>query len=177
MAKNLTPKQKRFCEEYLIDLNATQAYFRAGYKGKGSTATTNANRMLTNADIEEYIQELRAAQQERTEITADRVIQEVAYIAFARKSNIATVKNSVVEIKDSDQWDEAEKAGVDSIKIRQIISEDREVFDTDVKMHNKTKALELLMKHMGLLSDLNIAGATAEKYGYKLVPIEADDNE
>ena len=97
MAKGLTPKQKRFCEEYLIDLNATQAYMRAGYSGTGSTATTNANRLLTNADIQAYIEKLQGKRQKRTEITADRVIQELAHIA-RRQDNMGLIDSPLATL-------------------------------------------------------------------------------
>ena len=76
----LTEKQKRFCEEYLIDLNATQSAIRSGYSVK--TARQIAQRMLTNVDIQSYIQELREKQSKRTEITADKVLEELGSVAF-----------------------------------------------------------------------------------------------
>lgn len=76
----LTEKQKRFCEEYLIDLNATQSAIRSGYSIK--TARQIAQRMLTNVDIQSYIQELREQQSKRTEITADKVLEELGSVAF-----------------------------------------------------------------------------------------------
>jgi phage terminase small subunit len=80
---NLTEKQKRFCEEYLIDLNATQSAIRSGYSVK--TARQLAQRMLTNVDIQSYIQELREKQSKRTEITADKVLEELGAVAFNRE--------------------------------------------------------------------------------------------
>lgn len=76
----LTEKQKRFCEEYLIDLNATQSAIRSGYSVK--TARQIAQRLLTNVDIQSYIQELREQQSKRTEITADKVLEELGSVAF-----------------------------------------------------------------------------------------------
>lgn len=83
----LTEKQKRFCEEYLVDLNATQAAVRAGYKQK--TARSQGQRMLTNVDIQNYLQELMKKQSERTGITADDVINELKEIAFANGVEIS----------------------------------------------------------------------------------------
>lgn len=77
----LTEKQKRFCEEYLIDLNATQAALRAGYKEK--TARSIASENLTKPDIQKYLKELMAERSERTEITADNVLKELEKVAFA----------------------------------------------------------------------------------------------
>lgn len=79
----LTEKQKRFCEEYLIDLNATQSYLRAGYKAKSNEiARVESHKLLTKPNIQQYIEELRAEQSKRTEITADRVLEELGSVAF-----------------------------------------------------------------------------------------------
>ena len=68
----LTPKQQRFVEEYLIDLNATQAAIRAGYSVK--TAEQQGNRLLGNAKVAAYIALAQANRSERTEITQDYVL-------------------------------------------------------------------------------------------------------
>ena len=76
----MTNKQSRFVEEYLIDLNATQAAIRAGYSEK--TAKSIGQENLTKPDIQECIQKQLDQRSERTEITADRVIQALADIAY-----------------------------------------------------------------------------------------------
>lgn len=78
MAK-LTDKQKRFCEEYLIDLNARQAAIRAGYPAK--RASEQAYQLLQKTTVSAYIEKLRQEQQQRTQITADAVLGELAKIA------------------------------------------------------------------------------------------------
>lgn len=85
MAK-LTEKQKRFCEEYLVDLNATQAAIRAGYKKE--RASEQAHQLLQKTTVSAFIAELREKQSERTGLTADRVIQEIAAIAFTEDVEI-----------------------------------------------------------------------------------------
>ena len=72
MAK-LTAKQQRFVEEYLIDLNATQAAIRAGYSPK--TANEQGARLLANASVQEAIAKAMAERSRRTGISQDRVIQ------------------------------------------------------------------------------------------------------
>ena len=72
---NLTPKQQRFVEEYLIDLNATQAAIRAGYSGK--TANEQGSRLLANVSISEAIAEAQNKRAERTEITQDYVLTNI----------------------------------------------------------------------------------------------------
>lgn len=77
----LTEKQKRFCEEYLIDLNATQAALRAGYSKKTSDRIASEN--LRKLEVQEYLKKLMAERSERTEITADNVLKELEKVAFA----------------------------------------------------------------------------------------------
>lgn len=75
---DLTPQQSRFVDEYLIDLNATQAYHRAGYKAKGRAAENNASRLLGNAGVQQAIQERMNDRSERTKIDADFVLHGIA---------------------------------------------------------------------------------------------------
>jgi len=77
----LTEKQKRFCEEYLVDLNATQAAVRAGYSPK--TAGRIAGENLKKLEIQNYISELMQKRSERTRITADNVLKELQKVAFS----------------------------------------------------------------------------------------------
>lgn len=77
----LTEKQKRFCEEYLVDLNATQAAVRAGYKEKNARQTAAEN--LTKPDIQQYLRELMRERAERTGIDADTVIEELKKVALS----------------------------------------------------------------------------------------------
>ena len=101
----MTEKQKIFADEYLIDLNATRAY-RKAYPSvkKDETAAAAAARMLRNVKVAEYIQERMQERQKRTEITQDRVLQELAAIAFARATDYAEVKDECVKIKDKKIW-------------------------------------------------------------------------
>ena len=94
----LTEKQKRFCEEYLIDLNATQAAIRAGYAAKNARVIASQN--LAKVNIQQYISERMQDRSKRTEITADTVLGELAKIAAAD-----------VEIKGSDKMKALELLG------------------------------------------------------------------
>ncbi|MBQ9096850.1 MAG: terminase small subunit [Clostridia bacterium] len=77
----MTDRQKRFCEEYLTELNATQAAIRAGYSEK--YAHTNANKLLQNTTIQKYIADLQADLREKTKITQKQLISELTTIGFA----------------------------------------------------------------------------------------------
>ncbi len=86
----LEPRQQRFVQEYLIDLNGTQAAIRAGYSP--DTAQEQSSRLLSNVMVKAGIAAARKAQQERTQITADAVVRELAMIAFADVRELAEVK-------------------------------------------------------------------------------------
>ena len=82
-------KQQRFVEEYLVDLNATQAAIRAGYSAK--TAYAQGSRLLRNVRVAAAIREAKAARSERTQITADMVVKELAKLAFSNMANYMKV--------------------------------------------------------------------------------------
>lgn len=87
MAKGkLTPKQQCFVDEYLIDLNATQAAIRAGYSPK--TAAVQASRLLANAKVSAAVACAMAERSKRTGITQDRVLMELAKVAFIKLTDI-----------------------------------------------------------------------------------------
>lgn len=163
MAK-LTDKQKCFCEEYLVDLNATQAAIRAGYKPK--TARSQGQRLLTNVNIQQYLQQLMDERSERTEITADRVLEELAAIAFSDRTKLAQVgKHGEVNFTPTEQLpDEIKKiiAGIENGK-----------YGTKVTTYDKVKALELLGKHLGLFTSGADNSAALEKLDEVLGKIEA----
>lgn len=139
----LTDKQKRFCEEYLIDLNATQAAIRAGYKEK--TAYAQGQRLLKKVEAQEYLQQLMDERSKRTEITADRVLRELAAIAFSDRTELAQVgERGEVTFTPTEQLKEDIKrtiAGIENGK-----------YGTKVTTYDKVKALELLGKHLGLFT-------------------------
>lgn len=140
----LTPKQERFCEEYLVDLNATKAAIRAGYSEK--TADRIANQNLRKLEVSKRIEELRSAQSERTEITADRVLRELAAIAFADRTKIAAIQESgEVAFTPTDKLSDDVKKTISGIEHGK--------YGIKVSTCDKIKALELLGKHIGLFTE------------------------
>ena len=140
----LTPKQEKFCEEYLVDLNATQAAIRAGYSEK--TANRIAAENLSKLDIQNRINHLRNIQSQRTEITADRVIQELAAIAFSDRTEIAAIgKDNRIKFTPTDELSANVKKSISQIK--------RGKFGIEVSTCDKVKALELLGKHLGIFDN------------------------
>lgn len=166
MAK-LTAKQQRFCDEYLIDLNATQAAIRAGYSKK--TANEQGARLLVNVSIQKKIFELQKEREKRTEITQDSVLHELALIAFAKASDYARVveKDAMVEVdgnmvpvldEDGNQvkYRTVEPILTDELtedqkKAIAVIKKGRDGFE--IKPYSKIQALELLGKHWGMFTE------------------------
>lgn len=153
----MTEKQKIFADEYLIDLNATRAY-RKAYPSvkKDETAAQAGSRMLRNVKVAAYIQERMQERQKRTEITQDRVLQELAAIAFARVADYAEVKDECVKIKDTKDLNEQQIRAIAGIKEGK--------FGIEVKLNDKEKALELLGRHFGMFKDkVEVSGLEEEK--------------
>lgn len=153
----MTKKQKIFADEYLIDLNATRAY-KVAYPSikKDETARANSSRMLTNANVAKYIAERMQDRQKRTEITQDRVLEELAAIAFARATDFAEVKDGLVIIKDT--------AGLSEKQIKAIAGIKEGKFGIELKLNDKEKALELLGRHLGMFKDrVEVSGLEEEK--------------
>lgn len=164
MAK-LTTKQKIFVAEYLIDLNATQAAIRAKYSEK--TAEQMGYQLLQKTSVQEAIQQAMKNREQRTEITQDKVLTELAKIAFANGTDFASLMTGTVKKKiwneDTQEYDETDvdeqfvhfvdtdslppdkKAAVSAIK------ETR--YGIAVESHDKVKALELIGKHLGMFKE------------------------
>jgi len=154
MNKKLTNKQKAFCEEYLIDKNATQAVIRAGYSKK--TAKEIGYENLTKPHIKEYITNLIKEQSMRTLITADRVLEEVARLAFAKLSDVTGWNDDGISLKDSESLKDDVLAAVSEVSQTVLTTEKSKATTTKIKMHNKAAALDKLMKHLKLYEDSNV---------------------
>ena len=146
MAK-LTAKQQRFVEEYLIDLNATQAAIRAGYSPK--TANEQGARLLANASVQEAIAKAMAERSRRTGISQDRVIQELARIAFVNPKNIIDLEDASVR----EDATEDDLACIQSVKVKTTDGPKGTSMEREVKLNDKMKALEQLGKHLGMFTE------------------------
>ena len=93
MARKLTDKQQRFVDEYLIDLNATQAAIRAGYSVK--TANEQGSQNLAKLSIQQAIAERMAERSRRTGVNQDRVVLELAKIAFVKMTDIVDSEGNI----------------------------------------------------------------------------------
>lgn len=142
----LNDKQKRFVDEYLVDLNATAAAKRAGYSEK--SASRIAIELLNKTHVSAEIQKRQAKLRGKLEITQERVLEELAAIAFANGTDFATItRNGLVRLTPTDEVPEEKKKAVASIKEGQ--------YGTEIKLHDKVRALELLGKHLGVFDTNN----------------------
>jgi phage terminase small subunit len=151
----LTAKQERFVAEYLIDLNATQAAIRAGYSEK--TAKEIGCENLTKPNIADAIAKAKAKRQDRTEITQDRVLEELAKVGFSDIRKALTPTGGLVSTQD---WEDEFAGAISSLEVVQRPSGE---YDDDGKpiyenvhkfrMWDKMSALEKMGKHLGMFKE------------------------
>lgn len=150
MAELKNEQHERFCQEYMIDLNQTQAYIRAGYKPKRKeSAGESASRLSKNVNIRARIDELMSERSKRTGVTAERVVRELARVAFLDPTKLADINKATVNNDAS----EDDRAAISSVKVKS----GEDFTEREIKFADKLKALELLGKHLGMFQDnLNI---------------------
>lgn len=143
----LTSLERRFVEEYLVDLNASAACLRAGYKTHHPDALSG--RIMSRPHIQAAISAAMAERGKRTEITADRVIKELAKVGFGDLRAVMKWGPNGVELKDSQGLSD------DAAAIVQEVSETQGERTTTrrLKTNDKVKALELLGRHLGMFKD------------------------
>lgn len=173
----MTEKQKIFVDEYLVDLNATRAY-KTAYPNtkKDETAAALGARMIRNDKVAAYIAKRMKDREKRTEITQDRVLQELALIAYANATDYAKIveyqacdeKGGVktpmfdvngypvmyrtVELQLTDELTESQQRALATVKKGRDGS-------LEAKPCDKVRALELLGKHLGMFTDkLDMSG-------------------
>ncbi len=145
--RELKEKQKRFCEEYLIDLNATQAAIRAGYPARSAGSIGSEN--LKKPAIRAYIDEKLAERSARTGINADRVLAELGKLAFVNPTDVINSESGMIDENASRD----DTAAIAVIKVKTIPTKDGDVVEREVRFADKTKALEMCAKHLGMFRD------------------------
>ena len=147
IGKGLTPKQQAFCKEYLVDLNGTQAAIRAGYSKNGANVT--GSQLLANPNISECIQRLNKERSEATKITRERVLTELARIAFFDFRRLYDESGNLKQPHELDEDTAHAIGGIDFIQLAngEAGPNGRRI---KYKAHDKTKALALLCRHLGL---------------------------
>lgn len=163
----MNERQKRFADEYLVDLNAEQAAIRAGYSER--YARGNAHKLVANSCIAKYIAERKQDRVERTEITQDMVLKELAIIAFAKVTDYARVieKDATVEVDGilvpllDEEGKPVKFRTVEPVLTEELTEEQKKALAVvkkgrdgfELKPYDKMRALELLGKHIGMFTD------------------------
>lgn len=161
MAK-LTAKQQRFVEEYLVDLNATQAAIRAKYSPQSAKEIGHEN--LTKPHIRARIDERMAEISKRTGVNQERIIRELARIAFVNGPDVINLDDATV-LQGATKDD---TAAIASVKVKRIPTQDGMGIEREIRFADKIKALELLGKRHGMWIDRQqIDGA---------IPVQIVDN-
>ena len=140
---NLTPKQQRFVEEYLIDLNATQAAIRAGYSEK--TAHSIGAENLIKPEIQKAIADAQAKREERTQIDSDYVLKRLVEIDQMDVLDIMGDDGNVKPLRD---WPKIWRQYISNIET--ISMDDGEGWLKKIKWPDKVKNLELIGKHVSV---------------------------
>jgi phage terminase small subunit len=152
----LNPKQWRFVQEYLIDLNGAAAYRRAGYKvSSAESARAAASRLLRKVNVAAAVAAAMQARAERTQITQDRVVQELATIAFSSYFNYEVGDNGEVMVAEGGPPEAARALAAVTHKRKEVtVGPGRTpvilMSETSVRLWDKRSALHLLGKHLGL---------------------------
>jgi phage terminase small subunit len=146
MAK-LNKKQQAFVDEYLIDLNATQAAIRAGYSVNCANVIASEN--LSKPNIQEAIAKAMAERSRRTGINQDRVVLELAKLAFVNIDDVVNVQTG--EVKKNASRDDL--ACIQSIKYKKTEGASGTTVEREVKLADKKSNLELLGRHLGMWND------------------------
>jgi phage terminase small subunit len=167
----LTAKQQRFVDEYLVDLNATQAAIRAGYSGKTARSISNEN--MTKPDIQAAIAKGMQARSGRVEITQDMVLKELAKIGFSDIRKVVRWGETQVRLIDSEDGEGEDLvpyhglALIDSAEIDDNtagaiaeVSQGKE--GLKVKLHDKKGALVDIGRHLGMFTPSGHADLDAQ---------------
>jgi phage terminase small subunit len=143
----LNPKQQRFTQEYLIDLNATQAAIRAGYAVR--TARQQGSRLLTNAAVMEVIQTAKAERSDRIKIDADYVLRRLFEI---ESFDLSSMYNDRGDLLNPSEWPEGAERVVSGVDVQTAYAgdDDEPLVTKKIKLESRTKAIELMGRHVGV---------------------------
>lgn len=143
--RKLTAKQKKFADEYLIDLNGTQAAIRAGYSVK--SAARFAIELLHKTHVAEYINKIKTERSERTKIDADYVLNRIVEID---QMDVLDILDGTGNFKSITEWPKAWRTTISGLDIQEIMQGDTETVMRKIKWPDKVKNLELLGRHVSV---------------------------
>lgn len=135
----LTNKQKRFCEEYMVNLNATQAAIRAGYSQK--TAREQAARLLSKVNIQEKIYELQLESRKQTNITKEEILVELAAMVRSKITDYLSFDGEKIKWKSFDELTEVQIKAIEGIRQTR--------HGIEIRLHGKAWSTERISKMLG----------------------------
>lgn len=151
----LRGKQQRFVDEYLVDRNATQAAIRAGYSAK--TAYSIGEENLRKPEVKKAIEIGEAEIAERTKITQDMVMKELAKIGFSNMLDYITITDGGDPVTDFTALTPDQAAAISEITVEEYTEgrgdDARNVKRTKFKLSDKRSALVDMGKHLGMFKD------------------------
>lgn len=162
---SLTPKQQRFVEEYLVDLNATQAAIRAGYSA--ATAQEQGSRLLSNAMVADAVSALKAERSEKTGINAEWLLKRLADEALADVNDLYDENGRIKPVKEWPLiWRQGLVAGLEVETLGEGAGH-----LTKVKLSDRIKRLELIGRHI----DVQAFKDKVEQSGAVSLVVSAED--
>lgn len=176
----MSPKQVRFCQEYVIDLNATQAAIRAGFNEK--TAYSQGCRLLKNVEVQDKIKQMQNNIAETAGITALKILKEHEKIAF---SSIAHMHQTWIGRKDFEALTDDQKSSIKSISTKVIkqnigTKDDPEIVDVEyvkIELYDKQKSLDAITRMLGFDAPIKQEISTANGLNIQFVNYSRDKNE
>lgn len=165
--RTLTDMQRVFIDEYLIDLDATNAAIRAGYSPRSAGSLGYQLRHMPH--IAAYIDIALAVRSKRTGISADRVLRELARMALADISDLVTIdREGDVRIRNLDNVEKDDTAAIHKIKTKRIPTAFGDGIEVSIEIHDKVGPLKLLGAHLGLKFEGPSAADTAKNLAKEL---------
>lgn len=168
LAQTCNAKERAFCHEYVIDLNATAAVLRAGcFDVCSENSAANAGwRLLNRPKIQALIEILKAQRLQRCNLTADSVLYEMSLLSHSDQSHYLVDDNGQIQLAAGAP--EGAMRAIQSVKRKKTIREDKEgnvtiTFDVELKLWDKPTPLKLMGRHAGLFPDkLELTGANGK---------------
>jgi len=172
----ITDKMRQFVDEYLIDMNGTQAAIRAGYSE--ATAQEQSSQLLDRPDIRELVEQRQKDRIDRTQISQDLTVNELKAIALSDIADFVIVKEGgVIEQRPFNELKKEQTRCVKKIRqtVRTAQSSDGTVIHQtavlELELYDKVKSLELLGRHLGIFNDrLTLDGALPLQIVFEVAP-------
>lgn len=150
----LTARQQQFVSEYMIDFNGTQAAIRAGYNYDGASQTGSV--LLANPKVAAAVAAAKAERALRNEALAQRVLDELAAIAFSNIGDLVDISAGTFRIRQGEDVPEVVQRAISSIKVKREKTESGDVDVVEFKLWDKVAALTKLAQHLGILEQASV---------------------